>query len=122
MLTGPVARQKGSVHGPPPPLRTHSTSSTRSVRTGAPLISRMRSPGWMALRLSGLMCIRLTLGQTREGGAEEPSGGLTHLTGAGRAHQALGPGRPPRPRPLRERPHPISVKGIPLTQRPKPEA
>lgn len=66
MLTGSVARQKGSVHGPPPLPRTHGTSSTRSVRTGAPLISRIRSPGWMALRLSGLMCIRLTLGQTGE--------------------------------------------------------
>ena len=52
-----------------PPLPTGhmvGTSSTRSVCTGAPLISRMRSPGWMALRLLGLMCIRLTLGQTRE--------------------------------------------------------
>ena len=52
-----------------PPLPTGhmvGTSSTRSVCTGAPLISRMRSPGWMALRLLGLMCIRLTLDQTRE--------------------------------------------------------
>lgn len=62
-------------------------------------------------------------GPDRRGGrAEASSGGLTHLTCAGRAHQALGPGWPPRPRPLRERPHPISVKGTPLTQRPKPEA
>lgn len=55
---------KGLFHIPPP-QDTHCTSSTRSVRTGVPLISKMRSPGWMALRLLGLMCIRLTLGQTR---------------------------------------------------------
>lgn len=80
MVTGSLARQRGRLgvgkgkgHGlvsrrvcsVSHSHRTHCTSSTRSVRTGVPLISRMRSPGWMALRLLGLMCIRLTLGQTR---------------------------------------------------------
>lgn len=43
------------------PNRTLPTSSTCNVRIGAPLISRIRSAGWMAFRTSGLMCILLTL-------------------------------------------------------------
>lgn len=41
--------------------RALPTSSTCKVRMGAPLISRIRSAGWMAFRTSGLMCILLTL-------------------------------------------------------------
>lgn len=100
MLTGSVARQRGSVHGPPPtPHRTHGRYLLHAERAhGGPIDLQDAVP-----RVDGVSVVRTDVHPVDPGPDERRQGrgifkdSLTNFTCAGRAHQALGPDWPPGP-------------------------